>query len=52
MRITWFLLIAVLIAMVMSILLIDTRIPAPPSVQPGQTEPPPANPLAPQPSQP
>jgi hypothetical protein len=51
MRITWFLLIGILVAMVLSILLIDTRIPAPPSVQPGQTEPAPANPLAPSPAQ-
>ncbi|MDP9835763.1 hypothetical protein J2T09_000504 [Neorhizobium huautlense] len=52
MRITWFLLIGILVAMVLSILLIDTRIPAPPSLQPGQTEPAPANPLAPPPGQP
>ena len=51
MRITWFLLVAVLVAMVMSILLIDARIPAPPGIQPGQTEPAPANPLAPPPGQ-
>ncbi|MGF9566436.1 hypothetical protein [Neorhizobium sp. JUb45] len=51
MRITWFLLVAILVAMVLSILLIDTRQPAPMGVQPGQTEPAPANPLAPPPAQ-
>lgn len=52
MRITWFVLIGMLVAMVLSILLIDNRIPAPPGLQPGQTEPAPANPLAPPPGQP
>jgi hypothetical protein len=37
--------------MVLSILLIDTRMPVAPGVQPGQTEPAPANPLAPSPAQ-
>lgn len=53
MRITWFLMLGVLISIVLSILLIDDgRLPIPQGgIQPGHTDPQ-ANPLAPPPSQP